>query len=216
MPTLKTIAKVLGYCVYVLVVVEVFAALYSLLGLSRSHYTPDYLAPEQSLRPREWLTEREPWGTWHRPNTATVHITGCFMAHYRSNSYGARDRERSRERSGPRYVVLGDSFVEGWGVEEDQRLTNILERRTGREFLNFGASGDFATANVIAHEIGHHVQTLLGVSDQVAAARRSRDERESNAMSVKTELQADCLAGVWAYHTENRRTCSKQATSKRR
>ena len=68
-----------------------------------------------------------------------------------------------------------------------------------------GASGDFATAYVIAHEVGHHVQTLLGVSDKVAAARRSGDERESNAQSVRFELQADCLAGVWASQTEKQK-----------
>ena len=62
-----------------------------------------------------------------------------------------------------------------------------------------GAPGDFAQAYVIAHEVGHHVQNLLGVSDKVQAARqRARSEAESNALSVRLELQADCFAGVWA------------------
>lgn len=68
-----------------------------------------------------------------------------------------------------------------------------------------GASGDFATAYVIAHEVGHHVQTMLGTSQRVAAARQQGDEVEANAMSVKLELQADCLAGVWAHHTEKQK-----------
>lgn len=62
----------------------------------------------------------------------------------------------------------------------------------------FGAPGDFAAAYVIAHEIGHHIQTQLGISDQVRAAQARGSEREGNAVQVRMELQADCLAGVWA------------------
>jgi len=63
----------------------------------------------------------------------------------------------------------------------------------------FQAPGDFAQAYVIAHEVGHHVQTLLGIADKVQEAKqRSRDERQANALQVRMELQADCLAGVWA------------------
>ncbi len=61
-----------------------------------------------------------------------------------------------------------------------------------------GAPGDFAQAYVIAHEVGHHVQTLLGISDQVQAQRSRASEAESNALSVRLELQADCYAGIWA------------------
>ncbi len=64
----------------------------------------------------------------------------------------------------------------------------------------FGASGDFAAAYVIAHEIGHHVQNQLGVSDQVARAQQSaRSEEQANAYSVRLELQADCYAGVYGH-----------------
>ena len=61
-----------------------------------------------------------------------------------------------------------------------------------------GAPGDFAQAYVIAHEVGHHVQKLLGISDKVDAARRNADKVRSNALSVRLELQADCFAGIWA------------------
>lgn len=61
-----------------------------------------------------------------------------------------------------------------------------------------GAQGDFARAYVIAHEVGHHVQNLIGVMDQVNEVRRSVSEVEANALSVRVELQADCLAGMWA------------------
>lgn len=65
-----------------------------------------------------------------------------------------------------------------------------------------GAPGDFAQAYVIAHEVGHHVQNLLGISEKVQNQRRRVSEKEANALSVKLELQADCFAGVWAYHAQ--------------
>jgi predicted metalloprotease len=68
----------------------------------------------------------------------------------------------------------------------------------------FGAPGDFAQAYVIAHEIGHHVQTLLGIEKQVRQLQSQVAERDANALSVMMELQADCLAGVWAYHADRR------------
>ena len=67
----------------------------------------------------------------------------------------------------------------------------------------FKAPGDFAQAYVIAHEIGHHVQNLMGTSDKVQQARQSaRNEAQANQYSVRLELQADCYAGVWAHHAD--------------
>lgn len=63
---------------------------------------------------------------------------------------------------------------------------------------DLGAQGDFAMAYVIAHEAGHHVQNVLGVSEKVQAAQQRLSEREGNALSVRLELQADCYAGIWA------------------
>jgi len=68
-----------------------------------------------------------------------------------------------------------------------------------------GAPGDFAQAYVIAHEIGHHVQTLLGISEKVHSARRRASQVEGNKLSVMQELQADCFAGIWAHHANRAR-----------
>jgi predicted metalloprotease len=68
----------------------------------------------------------------------------------------------------------------------------------------FGAPGDFAQAYVVAHEVGHHVQNLLGISGKVAAAQGRSDTRRSNRLSVGLELQADCYAGVWGYYAASR------------
>lgn len=82
---------------------------------------------------------------------------------------------------------------------EDERV--YLDTEFFRELDNrFHAPGDFAKAYVIAHEVGHHVQHLLGWSDEVQAAQQRAGKRGANKLSVRLELQADYLAGVWAYH----------------
>jgi uncharacterized protein len=73
-----------------------------------------------------------------------------------------------------------------------------------------GAPGDFAQAYVIAHEVGHHVQNLLGISAQVDQMRNRVSKTEYNKWSVKLELQADCFAGVWAHHADNQRKILEQ------
>ena len=75
----------------------------------------------------------------------------------------------------------------------DQSFFDDLSQR-------FGAPGDFAAAYVIAHEVGHHVQTLLGISDQVQQLQARASKTQGNAIQVRMELQADCLAGVWGHH----------------
>ncbi len=69
----------------------------------------------------------------------------------------------------------------------------------------FGAPGDFAQGYVIAHEVGHHVQTLLGISERNMAARQRASQAEANALSVRQELQADCFAGIWAHSANESR-----------
>jgi predicted metalloprotease len=68
-----------------------------------------------------------------------------------------------------------------------------------------GAAGDFAQAYVIAHEVGHHVQNLLGIAEKVHRLQRQAPEAEGNALSVRMELQADCYAGVWGHHAKRER-----------
>jgi hypothetical protein len=73
-----------------------------------------------------------------------------------------------------------------------------------------GAPGDFAQAYVIAHEVGHHVQHELGITDQVDRARSRASQVQANALSVRVELQADCFAGVWANHAQKARSILEQ------
>jgi hypothetical protein len=69
----------------------------------------------------------------------------------------------------------------------------------------FGAPGDFAQAYVVAHEVGHHVQNLLGIADKVHAAQQRTSEAGKNQLQVRMELQADCYAGIWAYRADQER-----------
>jgi predicted metalloprotease len=85
----------------------------------------------------------------------------------------------------------------------DQKL--YLDLSFFRELdQRFGAPGDFASAYVVAHEVGHHVQNLLGINRQVGQAQQQTSRAGANALSVQLELQADCLAGVWGHHANRK------------
>jgi uncharacterized protein len=118
-----------------------------------------------------------------------------------------------REYQHARLVLFTDATRSGCGTAdaaagpfycpEDRKV--YIDLGFYKELKNrFGAPGDFAQAYVLAHEIGHHVQHLLGLTDQVRA-NQERNPSRANALSVRLELQADCLAGIWAHSTNERR-----------
>ena len=82
---------------------------------------------------------------------------------------------------------------------DQQGLSRHHLLRAARQ--QFGASGDFAQAYVIAHEVGHHVQNLIGILPKFNQMRQQMGEAEANQMSMRVELQADCFAGIWAHFT---------------
>jgi predicted metalloprotease len=98
----------------------------------------------------------------------------------------------AQSATGPFYCPLDDK------VYIDLSFYRELKER-------FRAPGDFAQAYVIAHEVGHHVQNLLGTSDKVHQLEQRASERQANQLSVRLELQADCYAGVWANHAQKMR-----------
>ncbi len=107
-----------------------------ILKIEEPSYSLEYVVPF-------WVNNNKDFGVWHLPNYRYHHSKSCFDVEYRSNSWGARDRERELKSDKSRVVVLGDSFVEGFGVEREERFSDILEKRTGLEHLNFGTSGHF-------------------------------------------------------------------------
>jgi len=99
---------------------------------------------------------------------------------------------------------FADSAVGPFYCPADQKV--YIDLGFFRELKDrYRAPGDFAQAYVIAHEVGHHVQNLLGISKKVQEARSRASQVEGNRLSVRLELQADCLAGVWAYHANKAR-----------
>ena len=127
------------------------------------------------------------------------------------DAWNALFRQMGRQYEEPKLVLFTDETRSGCGFAsaasgpfycpEDRRLyIDLAFYRMLRD--RFGAPGDFAQAYVIAHEVGHHVQNLLGISDKVQAARGRVSEAEYNQLSVRLELQADFFAGVWAHYTD--------------
>ncbi len=101
---------------------------------------------------------------------------------------------------GDQTIYLDTSFF----VEMRQNLDIAGDIQGSGDSENQGKAGDFAQAYVIAHEVGHHVQTLLGISQQVSEASRQVTRTQANRLSVLQELQADCFAGVWANRNQQR------------
>jgi|GEM_PF-2439262 len=129
---------------------EFFSFLFFYFNFGASVFVPDYWAKnKRQLDTTEaYYTEYHEWGTWHNNASKARDISACFNVEYIANSYGARDIERSIQGKN-RVVFLGDSFVEGWGVSAEERMTNILEEFFGVEFLNFGV----ARAGPISYEL---------------------------------------------------------------
>jgi uncharacterized protein len=122
--------------------------------------------------------------------------------------------ERGQQYREPELVLFTDLVASACGMAQSavgpfycpaDRMV-YLDLSFFRELSQrFGAPGEFARAYVIAHEIGHHVQTITGVSEQVRAAQARASRTEANALQVRMELQADCYAGVWAHHANRQR-----------
>jgi uncharacterized protein len=149
----------------------------------------------------------------------TVEFVSAVLADTEVTWHDIFRTELGREYQEPKLVLFSDAVQSRCGIAEsatgpfycplDRKV--YLDTSFFRELdQRFGAPGDFAQAYVIAHEVGHHVQNLLGIMDQVQGAREQSGRRGSNALSVKTELQADCFAGVWANHAQKMRHILEQ------
>jgi predicted metalloprotease len=128
-------------------------------------------------------------------------------------TWGEIFRERGATYQAPTLVLFTDATQSGCGVGQSA-MGPFYCPVDGKVYLDlsffqdlsdrFQAPGDFARAYVVAHEVGHHVQTLTGLSQRVSTARQRATGAESNALSVRQELQADCYAGVWGHYAAQR------------
>jgi len=130
------------------------------------------------------------------------------------DTWGALFQRAGRRYVDPRLVLFSGAVQSACGYAQaasgpfycpaDQKL--YLDTQFFQELQQrLGAQGDFAQAYVIAHEVGHHVQNLLGVEGKVREAMQRSSPQRANALLVRLELQADCYAGVWAYHAQHER-----------
>jgi predicted metalloprotease len=130
------------------------------------------------------------------------------------DTWGELFRQMGREYQRPHLVLFSGAVQSACGFAEaavgpfycpgDRKLyIDLSFYRDLRDKL--GAPGDFAQAYVIAHEVGHHVQNLLGIAERIHTAQSRRSKTEGNALQVRMELQADCLAGVWATNAQRAR-----------
>jgi predicted metalloprotease len=171
------------------------------LGAQAVHRQPD-TARDERERPEVRLVSfvlDDVQKTWDRllPEQEKIPYHHAKLVLYR-NSYPSACG-RASMATGPFYCP-GDEKV-----YLDLEFFNELKRR-------FGAPGEFAQAYVIAHEIGHHVQKLLGIETKVQRLRQ-QEPREANPLSVRLELQADCFAGIWAHSTEQRKIVDQSDVS---
>jgi len=135
------------------------------------------------------------------------------------DTWGEIFRRMNREYRDPKLVLFSDAVQSSCGnasaavgpfyCPADQKVyLDLSFFRDLRE--RFRAPGEFAQAYVVAHEVGHHVQNLLGISQKVSSLQSRGDERKANALSVRLELQADCFAGVWANNANKSRQILEQ------
>jgi hypothetical protein len=139
------IKNVIGNCLLVIITLIFSAELFSFIAVKAKlllfNDTPgSYLWQASGYR---WRTQVEPWGAWHRINAFDHHRNDCIDATYQSNNVGARDNDFSiiKRDPRPRYLLLGDSFAEGWGVNIEDTAQAKLEKSLGIDVYNFGVGG---------------------------------------------------------------------------
>lgn len=159
-------------------------------------------APSVTQQPRELNAREKEQGEF-----------AAAVLAYTEDAWQAIFQEQGRQYREPKLILFSEGVNSACGMASsavgpfycpgDQQLYidltffDDLARR-------HGAPGDFAQAYVIAHEVGHHVQTLLGISQQVRQAQGGKSRTQANALSVRQELQADCFAGIWGYYANIR------------
>ena len=142
---IKAIIKDLFFIfVFIFLFLEISAFILSYFNMLPFNDAPSFYKHEKVISYKEWITEESEWGAWHKTNKTVSHITNCFNAKYNSNEIGAKDSSfKIISPHKHNYVMLGDSFAEGYGVNNKDSSQNIIEEKTGINILNFGASGDF-------------------------------------------------------------------------
>ena len=180
------------------------------------------ISPQVLMSGAEMMTHGSNTGPYSQPATTGPAVdpndpTRKFLAHVMGTTeavWGTILPEQTGVKYTPATLVIYDGVTRsGCGGAQaamgpfycpiDKKV--YLDTSFFRDMKNkYGGGGDFAYAYVVAHEIGHHVQDLLGILDKVDAAKERVSQTQANALSVRVELQADCFAGVWAYNANQK------------
>lgn len=152
-----------------------------------------------------------------RPNDEAADFVSVVLADT-EDTWGALFQGAGKQYQPPKLVLFSERVQSACGTNSsavgpfycpgDNQV--YLDLTFLSELKRMGASGDFSVAYVIAHEVGHHVQNLLGTSKEVRRMQAGADRAQANSLSVLTELQADCYAGVWAHHGHKQRNILEQ------
>jgi uncharacterized protein len=181
------------------------------LGLLALYFTKDPTMLLQALTNGGDITEQA--SSPYRESVTDAESAGLIRATLASTEdvWGQIFSQAGRQYQQPTLVMFSGTDTSGCGAAQsamgpfycpaDQKVYIDLSFYDELK-QRFGAPGDFAQAYVIAHEVGHHVQNLLGTSDKVHQAQQRASKMQGNALSVRLELQADCYAGVWAFHAQ--------------
>ncbi|HYF54104.1 MAG TPA: neutral zinc metallopeptidase, partial [Salinarimonas sp.] len=159
------------------------------------------------------MEQQQPQGRTGAPQDEMGRFVSAILGNTEDVWREQLPRQVNRKYVDPKLVIFSGSTRSGCGAAQsamgpfycplDQTvyidLTFFNEMRT-----RFRAGGDFAYAYVIAHEVGHHVENVLGILQRVQSRQREVSQTEANALSVRVELMADCLAGVWAFHSNQK------------
>ena len=135
------IKKTIYFSILLLIFLEIFSMIASQFGLLKFNNKPHYsMEDNYGLG---WLNEKELWGVWHKSNSSSQHVNECFNITYQANDIGARDTENYLTiDNNDNAVVIGDSFVEGFGVPIEDTFSFRLKDEYGKKGLNFGVSGN--------------------------------------------------------------------------
>lgn len=182
------------------------------LALVAAYFGVDPSVVLQGVQPTEQQGEQGPYQ--ETPEEAQLRKFVSTTLADTEDAWGALFTAAGRTYEAPTLVMFSGAVQSACGTAQaavgpfycpgDRQV--YIDLSFYQELQNrFGAPGDFAQAYVVAHEVGHHVQTLLGISDRNMAARQRASDAEANALSVRQELQADCFAGIWAHNADRSR-----------
>ena len=143
----KNLIKYSFVILFLIIFIEFTSFIMSVNNLLLANITPNFYLKNKVNDISKFWTEEEPWGSWHKKNYSAKYKTKCFEVNYSSNEYGARDKSFQNISKKNNFILIGDSFAEGYGVNYDDMAKSLIEKEIGLNILNFGTSKDFGPIN---------------------------------------------------------------------